>query len=262
MDVEDGPLRSEAGPGYVLRTLAALELLAREPATPDELASALGVHRRTATRLLDVMRDAGWTEAVSDDQRRLHLTTRIISVAGEVLSRTDIVQAGLPFVRELRDRLHESSHLAVPSDGWAVHVIQQPSTQPLNVAVHVGDRVPVHASAVGKALAASLPEQVDIAVDRGLDRFTHNTLTTRDALETELARIREQGFAMDEGELYPDTRCIAAPVRTGFGDVVAAIGISGPAVRLTRDRVEPYAREVMAAADALSATLGYRAKVA
>lgn len=246
----------------MLRTLAALELLAREPATPDELASALGVHRRTATRLLDVMQEAGWMESLPDDQRRLHLTTRIISVAGEVLSRTDIVQAGLPFVRDLRDELQESCHMAVPSDGWAVHVIQQPSTLPLNVAVHVGDRVPIHASAVGKALAAALPDQLAIAFERGLDRYTHNTLTTKDALEAELSRVREQGFAVDEGELYPDTRCIAAPVRTGFGDVVAAIGISGPAVRLTRDRVEPYARQVLAAAAALSENLGYRAKIA
>jgi DNA-binding IclR family transcriptional regulator len=235
-----------------------MEYLAREPASPDELAQALGVHRRTALRLLQVMQEAGWTEPDPEDQRRVHLSTRIISVAGEVLSRSDLVQAGIPYVRQLRDLLGESSHLAVPSDGWAVHVIEQPSTQPLNVAARVGDRVPIHASAVGKVIAAFRPDQLERAVERGLERFTPNTVTTPELLAIEISRILSQGYAVDDAEISPDTRCIAAPVRNGLGEVVAAIGISGPAVRLTRDRVEGYAQHVISIAAALSYTLGYR----
>jgi DNA-binding IclR family transcriptional regulator len=256
--LNEGPLRNEAGPGYVLRTLVALDLLSHHPMSPDELASALGVHRRTARRLIQVMSAEGWVEPDADEPRRMRLSTRIISVAGEVLHRTDLVQVGARYPRHLRDRLHESSHMSVPTDGWAVHVVEVPSTQPLNVAAKVGSRVPIYASAVGKAMAAWLPEQLDLAVERGLERFTPNTLTTRESLAREMALTRERGYAVDDAELYPDTRCIAAPVRTGFGQVVAALGISGPAIRLTRDRVEIYARDVMAAAKALSAELGYQ----
>jgi IclR family transcriptional regulator, KDG regulon repressor len=257
VELVDGPLRSDAGPGSVLRTLVALDLLSHQPASPDELAAALGVHRRTARRLIDVMSGEGWVEPDLDDPRRIRLSTRIISVAGEVLQRTDLVQSGGRYVRQLRDRLQESSHMSVPTDGWAVHVVEVPSTQPLNVAAKVGTRVPIYASAVGKAMTAWLPEQLELAVQRGLERFTPNTLTTRESLAREMARTRDRGYAVDDAELYPDTRCIAAPVRTGFGTVVAALGISGPAIRITLDRVEAYAVEVVAAADQISAALGY-----
>jgi DNA-binding IclR family transcriptional regulator len=252
-----GPLRGDAGPGYVVRTLAALELLAPRPATHDELASSLRVHRRTAMRLIDVMKKAGWVEQDTEDRRRLRLTTRIISVAGEVLGRTSLVEIGAPFVRSLRERTSESSHMSVLADGWCVHIIEQPSPLPLNVAAHVGDRVPLYAAAVGKAIAAWSPEQVGIAMRRGFERFTPNTLTTPESLEAEFSRIRQQGYAVDDAELYPDTCCIAAPVRGPRGNVVAAIGISGPAVRITRDRIETVSRDVVDVADALSAALGY-----
>jgi DNA-binding IclR family transcriptional regulator len=258
IDLVDGPLRRDAGPGYVLRTLVALDLLSHHPASPEELAAALGVHRRTARRLIDVMSGEGWVEPDLDDPRRVRLSTRIISVAGEVLQRSDLVQTGASYVRRLRDQLHESSHMSVPTDGWAVHVVEVPSTQPLNVAAKVGARVPIYASAVGKAMAAWLPEQLELAIQRGLERFTPNTLTTRESLAGEMAQTRDRGYAVDDAELYPDTRCIAAPVWTGFGTVVAALGISGPAIRITRDRVESYAVAVTTAAGQLSAALGYQ----
>lgn len=254
---DDGPLQRDVGPGYVSRTLLALEILSEQPASADEIAVALGVHRRTASRLIDVMSEARWIEPDPIDRRRVRLSTRIITVAGEVLGRSDLVQVGLPFVRQLRDEVDESSHLSVPSDGWAVHVAEQPSTQPLNVAAHVGTRVPIFASAVGKVLGAWLPDQLDICIREGLERFTPNTFATPESLKGEMARILDRGYAVDDAELYPDTRCIAAPVRNQYGTVVAALGVSGPAIRLTRDRVEPYASHVVAAANGLSAALGF-----
>jgi hypothetical protein len=83
------------------------------------------------------------------------------------------------------------------------------------------------------------------ATASGLVRYTPNTLTTPEALRREFDRIVRDGYAIDDEELHADTRCVAAPVRDSTGRVVASIGCSGPAVRLTRDRAEVIARVVI-----------------
>lgn len=254
-----GPIRisPEVGPGYVLRALVAIDLLAQNAMSADELAAALGVHRRTANRLIDVMTEAGWVEADDEASRSVRLTTRVLTVAGEVMRRTDLIRAGGPIVRRLRDRVDESSHLSVVSDGAAVNILEEPSRHPLAVTQVVGNRVPLHCSAVGKAITAFRPEFADLLRSGDLARFTPNTLTSAEALDREFERIRRDGYAMDDAELYPDTRCVAAPVRDAFGRVVASIGTSGPAVRLTRDRAEVIARIVVDEAAAVSHVLGF-----
>jgi IclR family acetate operon transcriptional repressor len=108
-------------------------------------------------------------------------------------------------------------------------------------------------------LAAFQPELLEAALVLGLPMFTPNTRITAAALETELADVRRRGFAVDDEEMYAGTRCIAAPVRNGLGQAVAAIGISGPTVRITAERVPEYARVVVEAAVELSSALGYLA---
>lgn len=248
---------SDVGPGYVLRALVTIDLLSHGPLSAEEIAAALGVHRRTAHRLLDVMTQGGWVEPDQDRARSHRLTSRVLTVAGEVMRRSDLIQLGAPVVLRLRDQVGESSHLAVVSDGWAVQVVEEGSLQLLAVNQAVGNRVPLHSSAVGKAIAAFHPEILEPGLAAGLERFTPNTLTTREAVEREFDRIRRDGFAIDDEEMSSDTRCVAAPVRDAFGRVVASLGCSGPAVRVTRDRVVGISRIVVHEADALSRALGY-----
>ena len=95
-----------------------------QPMNPDELSAALGVHPRTARRLLQVMSAERWVEPDPDHPDRTRLSTRIVSIAGEVLQRSDLVLVGAKYPRLLRDRLDESSHMSVSADGWAVHVVE------------------------------------------------------------------------------------------------------------------------------------------
>ena len=252
---DDGP-RSETGPGYVQRTLIALDLLSDRSMSTAELASALAVHRRTASRLVDVMRQSGWIEDDPEDSPRLRLSLRALTVAGKLMARMDLVRIATPFVTSLRDRINESSHLAVPSDGWVVPVVDKWSTHAIAYRSKLGERTYIHASAVGKAVAAYNAEQLGIAVRRGLPRFTPWTITDVDRLEEELAEVRARGYAIDDRENQPEIRCIAAPVRDGLGNVVGAVGVSGPIVRVTTEAVPDLAAIVLEEARRLSHALG------
>jgi DNA-binding IclR family transcriptional regulator len=92
----------------------------------------------------------------------------------------------------------------------------------------------------------------------GLKAFTANTITTGTALKTELRAVRARGYAIDNEEKEPGLRCVSAPVRNDSGKLLAALSVSGPAFRVTRERVPEIAKAVMQAAGELSHELGYR----
>jgi DNA-binding IclR family transcriptional regulator len=123
----------------------------------------------------------------------------------------------------------------------------------------LGSGEPLHCTAVGKALLVDYThaELADLYGSEKLERYTPQTITTLDELDAELARVRRLGYAFDDEELHPGVRCIAAPVRDHDGRVVAAFGLSSPAVRLTRDRIPDMAVQICESAEAISAQLGY-----
>lgn len=256
LDERTGSEPADGGPDHVERTLMTIEMLADEPRTVEALAAELGVHRRTVARMLESMTRRGWVEANDANERTLRLTARVLNVSGKVLQQMDLVSIARPYVAELRDLIGETSHLAVASDGWAVHVLEEPSRHPLAVSSSIGSRVPLHATAVGKALAAYLPDALARAIEHGLLPLSDRTITDPKALVKHLEEVRSLGVAIDDGEVTPEMRCIAAPVFDFTGAVVASVGFSGPATRVGRAQLESHAELVRGTAARLSALLG------
>jgi IclR family acetate operon transcriptional repressor len=112
---------------------------------------------------------------------------------------------------------------------------------------------------VGKAILAFLPQQVvtSIVEQHGLPALTPRTITDVAALQRELARIRKQGYAIDDVENEEGIRCVGAPIFDYRGRPVAALSLSGPAFRLTRERAEGLSGAVRRAARSVSQQLGY-----
>jgi DNA-binding IclR family transcriptional regulator len=118
---------------------------------------------------------------------------------------------------------------------------------------------PCHSTSVGKAALAFQREAViDRVIRAGLPRFTPNTIVEPKKLKAELAAIRSRGYSIDECEHEPELRCVGAPIRNSAGRVFAAISASGPARRVTVERVPELAKIVMTHAELLSIRLGYQ----
>jgi DNA-binding IclR family transcriptional regulator len=124
----------------------------------------------------------------------------------------------------------------------------------------IGRRNPVHCTAVGKAIAANLPEnEVDAIIGQhGMRRFTSKTLTTPGDLKAELRLVRERGYAVDDEENEDGVRCVAAVVKDYAGRPAAAISVSSPSFRLPLEKTVPLAQLVCDTAQALSHECGYR----
>jgi len=155
----------------------------------------------------------------------------------------------------------ESSNLAILAGGQAICIEHEPSPSALAVTNEIGAVFALHATACGKVLVAALPpaeRRKLVEADLG-SGFTPRTITDLAALQLHLQLVQQQGYAVDDEERYIGARCVAAPVHGLSGKVVAAVSLSGPAMRMTLDRIATVSQQVMDIAAAISAALGHLA---
>jgi DNA-binding IclR family transcriptional regulator len=243
---------------HVIRTLRAMELLAVRPRSAPKLADELGVHTRTARRLLKRLADQGYV--VRDDEEKTYAPTmKIVALAGQVLERAALTQVGLPFVKALRKEVGETAHLTVSSYLSVLCIVHgegdQDATRP-----HVRELVPAHATAAGKALMAHRPVWGDAILDQPLERHTERTLVVPEELSTDLLATRERGYAFEDREYQEDVRAVAAPVFSRTGEAVAALGFCATVDRLPSEGVDAAGETVRRVAGALSTELARSAK--
>jgi IclR family transcriptional regulator, acetate operon repressor len=167
-----------------------------------------------------------------------------------------LVRRAHPYLEELCDRFEETVTLGVLEGHQVMFLDLVESPRAVRVAARRGDRYPLHSSAVGKAIAATLPEHRvrAVLVAEGMQRLTENTITNPDAYLAELVRVRTFGYALDDGEHEPDERGIAAPLPGS--NLPAALGVSAPASRLPLDSVKSMVKPLLEVATQLVHDLG------
>jgi len=211
-------------------------------------------------RILKRLVDHGYARAEGDGV--YVLGPRILAMAGQMLHRLDPGPLALPVLRALHTDVGLTVHLAVLDDDHATYVekLVDPAL-PYRTASRVGGSIPLHCTAIGKALLAAMPPPDARALLAGqkLARRTPNTLVTPADLRAELDRVRERGFAIDDEENERNIRCVGAAVLDHRGRPAWAISVSALTVELGRDEAHALGPRVIAAARALSETLGARA---
>lgn len=164
-------------------------------------------------------------------------------------------------VAALAARTGETTHLVIQEGVQAVFIDHALTDQPLCVSLRSGRCEPLHCTAVGKALIADhdLPALEDLYAGQVLSTPTKRTIRTLAELAEECQRVGKRGFAVDDEEFNPGVRCVAAPIRDGGGQIIAAIGISAPIGRLSKARCQKVGEEIMCAAQEISMKLGCQA---
>lgn len=237
---------------YAARAMQALEILTFQPLSAPQVAAALQVHPRTARRLLNRLREEGYLSR-SDEGRRVYTpTVRIVALAGQVLERSRLAERGVAVVSRLREETGGVVHLAVPSYRSALCIVHGNGDGPPHAAV--GELMPSHCTAPGKALLGYRQAWRDSVLRSPLQRLTPRTVTDPEALRAALDAVRAQGYAIEDGEHREDVRGVAAPVFVPSGEALAALGVS-----VQGDAELPALVErVVRAAGALSAELEER----
>jgi DNA-binding IclR family transcriptional regulator len=245
--------------GALMHGLAILDLYSvdeRELGV-GEIARRLGVHKSSASRLAATLAAAGYLEAADDRPGRYRLGAKLLRLAAVAVDGDTVVRVAVPILDRLVERSGETGHIATLDGTEVVTIAVVDGWRSVRMHSTVGKRSPAHATAIGKALLAALPDD-EVArryAGVGLPRRTPRTLRTVGGLVDHLAEVRERGFALDAEELEPGLRCLAAPVVDHTGTAAAAVGLSGPADRMA-EATDALARDVRATAREISGALG------
>ena len=217
-----------------------------------ELAARAGLALPTAHRLLRTMVDLGYVRQLPN--RDYALGAGLIGLGERATPR--LAELARPALGRLEAVAEETANLAILEGDLVAYVAQVPSRHRMRMFTEVGRRVLPHASGVGKAMLATLPEQRvrDIVGRTGLPEYTPTTLTGEDALLADLRETRRRGFAIDDGEQEVGVRCIAVAIPGASPP--AAVSISGPAARMTDAIVRTAVEELARAARELAAAPG------
>lgn len=240
------------------RAMALLKIVAaRNGLSLSEIAELSGQSASTAYRVLVTLQKHAMVEF--DEANQLwRVGVESFRIGNAFLGRTNLVEQSRAAMHSVMTQTGETANLAIV-DGLEVVFLSQVEThEPVRAFFPPGTKGPVHSSGIGKAILAFSPgERVEgVLKETRLARFTDKTITTEDGLRTELARIRERGWAVDDEERNVGMRCIAAPIFNAFGEAVAGLSISGPSVRISSDQDERFGALIKKAADGVTQSLG------
>jgi IclR family transcriptional regulator, pca regulon regulatory protein len=269
MDEASVDLATHAAPGDFVQSLArGLAVIRAFDADHPELglsevARRADMPRAAARRFLRTLETLGYVRASggttgSAAGARFALTPRVLELGFSYLSALSLPEIVQPHLERLSREVDESVSAAVLDGTDIVYIARVPTRRIMSVRITIGTRFPAYATSMGRVLLSGLPESdaTGVLEASDLSALTARTVTDTEAMRAELARIREQGWALVDGELEPGLRSVAAPVHARDGSVVAAVNVSTSATRDTVEHVTAeYLPRLLATAAAIDAEL-------
>lgn len=246
--------------GSVQRALEILNLfgLQKTELSLTEIAHAMQLTKSTVVGLIATLEENRYL-ARDAQSKKYRLGMKLLELGNIVRNHTQLQQVAYPYLETLRNHCDESVNLAVLDDGYVVYIERLFGSKTLGMRSEIGKRERAHSTALGKAMLAMLSSE---AVERylqhyGLPAVTPHTITDEKRFRQELARIRQNGYAVDNEENELGGRCIAAAVMDYSQQPVAAISLSIPLPRIPLEKIPEYGRLVSETAMHISRQLGY-----
>jgi IclR family KDG regulon transcriptional repressor len=255
--------RSEPGSRYQIgslgRALDLLELVGEQPGlTLTELARTSELTKVTVFRILANLERRGYVRR-DEATGRYRLGMKVIELGSRLVDELDLRLIARPILEELRNQSGETVNLAVPVDWRITYIDILQSSQGLRMAATVGATDDLHSTALGKAILAFEPPDAirEFFAGRRLLQKTERTITAEKRLREELAAVRARGYSVDDEENEIGARCAAAAVLGPDGSAVGAVSISGPATRMTLERLDELGPLIRRSSENISERLGF-----
>jgi IclR family transcriptional regulator, KDG regulon repressor len=256
---DEGDDRHHVGVQSLGRAFAILEAVARhrDGIGLADLSKLVGLHNSTTFHLAKTLVSLGYLRQ-ERDSKRYRIGRPLFALAASALDEIEMVNLATPVLQELSRDTGESSHFSVRMGDSVVVIARTGGPGAFQLAERVGVVRPAHCTALGKVMLASLSEdQLKRFLERvELKPWTEKSITDIPTLVREVAKVRRTGVAYDEGEFNLEVRCIAVPVKAFTGQIVGALGISGPIWRQGNHVHQGKAKILQAAALRLSAAFG------
>lgn len=245
--------------GVISKVFRILEAIQGSPSglALKPLCDITGVHKSTAHRFLKHLESDGYL--VRTEAGSYLIGPKFSQFSARANHRVTLQELARPILWELWKSTVETVNLAVLDQGTVLYLDVMESPHEFRMASRVGTRRSLHATALGKALAAFLPEdQKEQVLDMvQFQSLTPKTIMSLVQLRQELETVRKHGYAVDDEETTLGARCVSAPILGADGQIVAAVSVSGPVTRISPSQLPALAGAVMKAARAISTALGF-----
>lgn len=218
-----------------------------------ELSKELGLHKNNVFRLLATLESRGYIEQNTATEN-YRLGIGIFNLGQKFVNKLGLLKLARPFMEKIVAEVNESIYIGILRDGAAIYLDIVEANQTVRVASRLGKDVPAYCTAIGKIqLAYASEEEINkIYMGARLKRYTDNTITSLPELKKHLKIISEQDYAFDDEEFEESVRCISVPIKDYLGVSIAALSVSGPACRMSHERMvnkilpvlRKYSREI------------------
>jgi len=244
----------------VERTLSILEVLSdyKEGLGLTEISERVDLHKSTVYRLLNTLIYKEYVVQNKETNKYL-ITLKLFELGNKKVEGMDMLSASKQYTKMLMESLNEVVHLVARENNNIVYIDKVEANNTIRMASTIGKRSPMYCTSVGKAMLSLLDEEeVKRVWDNSIiEKRTEKTITDYQQFKKELKLIRERGYAIDDEENEEGVRCVGVAIQDRFGKVVGAVSISGPTIRVTPDKVESIAHEVIKYANKISKEMGF-----
>jgi len=219
----------------------------------SELARNLELTKSNTFRLLQTLMVHGYVR--QDQNKQYFATMKSWKIGQMIMEKLDLPRLSISQMQYLSSMTGEAVYLSVLDGLSTLYIEKVESTKAIRTYTPKGGNAPIHCVATGKALLAFHYETLRDKLIGNLGSYTDKTITTIEALDIEVEKIKRNGVAIDLGEYRAEVISIAAPVFSAHSEVIASIGISAPAINTTEEDIEKIVHTVIQAAQSLSNTL-------
>ncbi|MCD6355943.1 MAG: IclR family transcriptional regulator [Anaerolineaceae bacterium] len=245
----------------VLRTFKVIKVLSEnyEGISLTQLSQQVNLHKSTVSRILRTLKSENLVRQEIESSK-YSLGTGFLEISLKYLGGVDLRKISFPYMQKLQEILGETINLAILDYDEIIYIERVVSHQALRHSMKIGDRVPARYTSLGKSmLAFSDQDSVKkMLKEKKLTKNTPYTKTDINALMKEFEEIRHTKIAFDNREHQKNIRCLGSPIFNADGKVVGAISMSGPAVRITDEKISEYGKVIMQTAEEISHELGWK----
>lgn len=226
--------------------------------TITEISKRMDLHKSTVHSLIKTLQLHGYMKQ-NEENEKYSLGLKLFERGQHVIGNMDIHSIARKFLEQLSDQTGYTSHLVILDGQEGVYIDKVEGTGVTVLYSRIGRRVPIHTSAVGKALVAFKRDEEIEALLENYDfvKRTDNSICTKEAFLEELQNVRSNGYAVDAEENEPGIFCIAVPIKNHTGNVIAATSVSMSIAKASADEVDNCVATLKEVATQISSQLGY-----
>lgn len=221
-----------------------------------EISDRLHLNKSNVHSIISTFEYCGYIQK-NTKTNKYQLGFKILELSRVINCHLGLSEIVSPIIKKLADDVNEVVYFAIPKEHKVLYIEGAYPSAALNVRTMLGETAEMYCTSLGKAMLAfmSPDESIKCIYQQSMASFTHNTITDRNVLVSELNEIRKKGYSIDNMEHEFGIKCVGVPVFNRNGEIVGGLSISGPSLRFEQDIIEEYAGKLTACAQTISLRL-------